>query len=145
MGRPSKRTKRRALVLLLSVALAGCSAPRPILYPNAHFHAVGKDGAEKDIEDCKAIAESAGATPSKGKAAEAGKDTAVGAGIGAAGGAVGGAVVGAAGKGAAIGAVSGGSIGLLRSLFKSSEPSSAFKSFVNHCLKERGYEPVGWE
>lgn len=135
----------RRVVVMLCIVLVGCSAPKPILYPNAHFQAVGKDGAAKDIEECKALAESAGATSGKGKVAEAGKSTAVGAGLGAAGGAVGGAVVGAAGSGAAIGAVSGGTLGLLRSLFKSSEPSTAFKAFVNHCLKERGYEPVGWE
>ncbi|MBI3604339.1 MAG: hypothetical protein HY205_07840 [Nitrospirae bacterium] len=135
----------RLTCALLVVGLTACSSPKPILYPNVHFQTVGQDGAAKDIEECKALAESAGATSGKGKVAEAGKSTAVGAGLGAAGGAVGGAVVGSAGSGAAIGAVSGGTLGLLRSLFKSSEPSTTFKAFVNHCLKERGYEPVGWE
>jgi len=69
----------------------------------------------------------------------------VGAGVGAAGGAVGGAVVGAAGSGSAIGAASGATMGLLRGLFSSPSPSQAYMRFVDRCLKERGYEPMGWE
>src|SRR5436309_3006240 len=65
--------------------------------------------------------------------------------VGAAGGAVGGAVVGAAGSGSAIGAASGATMGLLRGLFSSPKPSQAYMHFVDRCLKERGYEPMGWE
>jgi hypothetical protein len=24
-------------------------------------------------------------------------------------------------------------------------PSPAYRNFVDHCLRERGYDPVGWE
>jgi len=44
-----------------------------------------------------------------------------------------------------IGAASGATGGLLRGLFRKSPPSEAYKQFVNRCLKERGYDPVGWE
>ena len=69
----------------------------------------------------------------------------VGGAVGSAAGAVGGAVVGHAGRGAMIGAASGATAGFLRGLFRRSPPSNAYKQFVLRCLKERGYDPVGWE
>lgn len=78
----------RQFWLFLSCLLltSGCAAPKPILYPNAHFRQVGEFAAEQDIEDCAAMAKESWAIPSQ-----------------------------------------------------------AFKQFVNRCLQERGYEPVGWE
>ncbi|ADJ27084.1 glycine zipper family protein [Nitrosococcus watsonii] len=131
--------------LIIILAVTGCSGPRPILYPNNHFKEVGQEVAEQDIAECRAMAKAAGAMPGKGKVAGAAKNSAVGAGVGAASGAVGGAVIGAPGSGAAIGAASGAAAGLLRSLFGSSQPSQAYIAFVNQCLKERGYAPMGWE
>ncbi len=123
----------------------GCAAPRPILYPNAHLKQVGESAAVQDIEDCSAMAKEAGATPSQGKGGQVAGSTAAGGAIGSAAGAVGGAVVGHPGRGAMVGAASGATGGLLRGLFRKSPPSQAFKQFVNRCLQERGYEPVGWE
>jgi len=60
-------------------------------------------------------------------------------------GAAGGAVRGSPGTGAAVGAATGTTAGFLRGLFKAGEPSPVYKNFVNHCLRERGYEPVGWQ
>lgn len=134
-----------AVSLLIMLVLEGCSGPRPILYPNAHFEAVGSETVQRDIADCRNKAEAAGATRERGKGAKVAESTVVGAGVGAAGGAVGGAVVGAAGSGSAIGAASGATMGLLRGLFSSPRPSQAYMRFVDRCLKERGYEPMGWE
>jgi hypothetical protein len=58
---------------------------------------------------------------------------------------VGGAVVGHPGRGAMVGAASGATAGFLRGLFRRAPPSNAYKQFVQRCLKERGYDPVGWE
>lgn len=127
------------------VALPGCAGPKPILYPNTHLQAVGKEQAEADIADCRRLAEEAGAKPGHDKAGKVAGSTVAGGAIGAASGAVGGAVVGAAGRGSAIGAASGATAGLLRGLFSRPRPGQAYVSFVNRCLKERGYEPVGWE
>lgn len=91
------------------------------------------------------MAKEAGATPSRGKGGQVAGSTAAGGAIGSAAGAVGGAVVGHPGRGAMVGAASGATGGLLRGLFRKSPPSQAFKQFVNRCLQERGYEPVGWE
>jgi len=129
---------KTAIVLLTLLGLVACSGPRPILYPNAHLEAVGSDTAQRDIAECRHMAEAAGATPERGKGAKIAGSTVTGAGIGAAGGAVGGAVVGAAGSGSA-------TMGLLRGLFSSPKPSQAYMHFVDRCLKERGYEPMGWE
>ena len=135
--------------LLLPVSLlfliSGCAAPKPILYPNAHLKQVGETAAEQDIADCSAMAKEAGATPSQGKGGQVAGSTAAGGAIGSAAGAVGGAVVGHPGRGAMVGAAGGATGGLLRGLFRKSPPSQAFKQFVNRCLQERGYEPVGWE
>lgn len=135
----------RAVALLILLGLVACSGPKPILYPNTHLEAVGPDMAQHDISECRKMAEAAGATPERGKGEKIVGNTAVGAGVGAASGAAGGAVIGAAGSGSAIGAVSGAVAGLLRGLFRSPQPSQAHMRFVDRCLKERGYEPVGWE
>ncbi len=127
------------------MAALGCSGPKPILYPNDHYKQVGEDAAQRDIAECRQMAEVAGAKPEKGKAASGAGNVAGGAAVGAAGGAVGGAVVGAPGTGAAIGAASGATMGFLRWLFTAPKPSSAHVNFVNRCLQERGYEPMGWE
>ena len=125
--------------------MSGCAAPKPILYPNAHFRQVGESAAEQDIEDCSAMAKDAGASPSQGKSGQAAGSMAAGGAIGSAAGAVGGAVAGHPGRGAMVGAASGATGGLLRGLFRKAPPSQAFKQFVIRCLQERGYEPMGWE
>lgn len=133
------------LLVMTLLALSACSTPKPILYPNAYFQQVGEAGAEQDVEQCSAMAKEAGAKPGQGKAGQLAGGTVAGGAIGSAAGAVGGAVVGHPGRGAMVGAASGATGGLLRSLFRKSPPSEAYKQFVYRCLKERGYDPVGWE
>ena len=132
-----------------SLLLVACSTVHPVLYPNAHLQSVGKEVAAQDIEDCKKLAESAGAEEGSGKAGRVATRTAVGAGVGAASGAVGGAISGAAGRGSLIGAASGAVWGLLTSLFYTfvspSQPNQAYTNFVNRCLQEKGYEVTGWQ
>jgi len=143
-SRSSLMVKQSALVVLLVWFVAAC-APKPILYPNVHYKEVGKDVAERDIEECSAMAKDAGATSSQGKTGQLVGSTAAGGAIGSAGGAVGGAVIGHPGRGAMVGAASGATAGFLRGLFRRSPPSNAYKQFVNRCLNDRGYDPVGWE
>jgi hypothetical protein len=133
---------RIAAVLMLALTLPGCAASAPVLYPNAHLTRVGRPHAERDIAACKQLADQHVASGGAGTVAGS---TAVGGGAGAAIGAAGGAVRGSPGTGAAVGAATGATAGFLRGLFKASEPSPVYKNFVNHCLRERGYEPVGWQ
>ena len=137
----------RAVALLAAVALAGCaSGPKPILYPNERLNAVGQAQADQDIAECRDMAANAGASAGSGKAGQAAGSTAVGGAMGGATGAVGGAILGAPGTGAAVGAATGATAGLLRSMFSGGGgPSPAYRNFVDHCLRERGYEPVGWQ
>lgn len=137
--------RQLALSLVVGLLVSACSGPKPILYPNAHYQQVGEAGAEQDIAQCSEMAKDAGAKPSQGKAGQVAGRTAAGGVVGSAAGAVGGAVVGSPGRGAMVGAASGATAGFLRGLFRKSPSSEAYKQFVNRCLKERGYDPVGWE
>jgi Glycine-zipper domain len=147
MGDAMERACAAGLVSLL--LLAACSSAHPVLYPNTHLKSVGKQTADQDIEDCKQLAESAGADEGAGTGGRVATNTAAGAGIGAASGAVGGAIAGSAGTGSAIGAASGAVWGLLSSLFYAvtgpSHPNQAYTNFVNRCLQEKGYEVTGWQ
>ena len=136
---------RLTLVLLLGLAATGCAAPEPVLYPNAHLESVGTAAAERDIEECQARAEAYGASAKDGKAGKVAGSTAIGGAGGGAVGAAGGAVLGRPGRGAAVGAATGATAGLVRGLFKPREPSQVHKRFVEKCLRDRGYEPIGWD
>lgn len=137
-------------VVSLGLTLASCASQRPVLYPNEHLNKVGRQAADAAIAECMALAEqyvaSGGEMTQKG--AQVAKGTAGGAAIGAATGAVGGAISGDAGRGAAVGAATGATAGFLGSffgVFGASGPNSAYKGFVERCLRERGYDPIGWE
>jgi hypothetical protein len=136
----------KCLVLIGGLVVAGCaSAARPVLYPNAHLSTVGQAQADADIAECRRMAEAAGASAGSGQGEQAAHSGVVGGAIGGATGAAGGAVLGRPGTGAAVGAATGATAGVMRSLFKRSEPSQAYRGFVDRCLRERGYDPVGWE
>lgn len=129
---------------------AGCAAQRPLLYPNEQLKRVGSAVADHDIDDCMHEAENYVSSDSRttktvhGMATQSGTDAAVGAAAGAAGG----AIVGRAGTGAAVGAAGGGAAGATRGLIHGltgkENPSPVFKNFVNRCLRDKGYDPIGW-
>jgi len=132
------------LPVLLLISVIGCSARRPVLYPNERLASVGSDVAEQDVDECMRRAENY--VPRRGGDGEdVARSTAMGAGTGAAAGAVGGAIWGNPGRGAATGAASGATAGLLHGLFRKRQPSTAYKNFVARCLGEKGYEVIGWQ
>lgn len=136
--------------IALLIPLSACATARPILYPNGHLRTVGNVTADQDISQCMAEADeyiSSGGENAQ-KTRNVAKGTAVGAATGAATGAVGGAITGSAGTGAAVGAATGATAGLLGSffgIFGDSGPSPAYQRFVERCLQERGYDPIGWD
>ena len=138
---------RMTAAVLAVVALgAGCAHYQsPVLYPNAKLQEAGKAQVEAEIAACRSLADdyvSSGAATAK----EIGKDVAVGGVGGAAIGAVGGAVSGGgAGLGAAVGAAVGATAGVVTGAARSIEPSPTYKSFVDRCLQERGYQVIGWQ
>lgn len=140
MRRPLTFVSASAGLLLL----AGCAAPSPVLYPNDVLQQVGQAQADRDIAACKDMAEAAGADAAPDQAGRTARNTAVGGAAGGATGAVGGAILGSAGRGAAVGAATGATAGLMRSIFSQPKPSSAYMNFVDRCLRDKGYDPVGW-
>ena len=141
-----KSARLLAMGLVVS-GLVACASTRPVLYPNTHYLSVGKNVAERDIEDCIQLAKAAGAKESGGRSGNVASSTVIGGGAGAASGAVGGAITGSPGTGAMVGAASGATYGFLRSILspaRSSQPNPAFANFVNRCLQEKGYEVTGW-
>ena len=131
--------------MVVALGLGCAHSQSPVLYPNAKLETAGKAQAEADIAHCRQRADeyvSSGAATAK----EVGKDTAVGGAGGAAVGAVAGAVSGGgAGRGAAIGAATGATAGAVHGAVKSSGPSPIYKNFVDRCLREKGYEVIGWQ
>jgi outer membrane lipoprotein SlyB len=125
------------------VSSPACAAKRPVLSPNERFEAVGAAAAQQDIDDCLQKGAAAGYTSnSRGKVAGS---TAVGAAAGAAVGAAMGAAAGRAGTGAAMGAAGGGTGDLIRGIFSSRDLDPVQRRFVDQCLKEKGYEVIGWQ
>lgn len=140
-GRRHRRCAAGWLWVLVGVVW-GCAAQRPVLYPNHQLTMAGQAVAETDIDHCLALAEEYGAHASAG--GEVAKDTATGAAVGGASGAAVGAVLGDFGKGAAAGAAGGAAGALTRSVIRSGEPDATFRRFVEKCLRDKGYEPIGW-
>jgi hypothetical protein len=131
------------LVVGLVMSSLACAATRPVLYPNERLQAVGEAAARQDIDDCLRRAAAAGHTTDPG--GKVAGTTAVGAAAGAAVGAAVGAVAGRAGAGAAMGAAGGGTGGLIRGLGRSRNLNPVQRRSVDQCLKEKGYEVIGWQ
>jgi hypothetical protein len=131
----------RCLAVASIAALAlGCAA-RPVLYPNAHRAEVGATAAEADVAECLALARSAGSEAGRGR--EVARKTFGGAAFGAITGVVVGAITGNPGRGAAIGGAGGGTAGLLHGI-GGPRPDEITRRFTERCLRDRGYDPVGW-
>jgi outer membrane lipoprotein SlyB len=130
-----------ALVLMLA---ACATAQRPVLYPNTKLKRVGNEVAQWDIDDCMQLAEQHGVSPGRGEKVVrgAGGGAAVGGATGAVAGAIGGRnVADSAVRGAAI----GGTAGAVGGAVRSDRPSEPYRGFVQRCLRERGYDVIGWQ
>ena len=136
-------------IFVMSVCMA-CASKRPALYPNEQLRRVGSATADRDVDDCMRLAADYVSSNGRfGKTAEGiVTESGTSAAIGAAAGAAGGAIVGRAGTGAAVGAAGAGAAGVTRGLIHGvtsrPKPSPTYKNFVNRCLREKGYEPIGW-
>lgn len=139
------------MLALAGAAVATGCARRPVLYPNATLEEGGRAAAEREIDRCVALAREAraGGAQARDVARDTAEETVVGGAAGGAAGAVAGAIGGGgAGHGAAVGAASGaawsGVSALVRGLFGGREPDPIEQRYVERCLRERGYEPIGW-
>ncbi len=144
---------RRVVLLAISLALASCASrgpdsptAKPVLYPNAAFNRVGEVQAQNEVAACHSRASAAGLRPegSSQMAQRAGEGAAV-AGVASAIGAL---VFGRGAEGmlraGAGGAAIGGAAGATQAAVRGGQPNSVYRSFVQRCLGEKGFDVIGW-
>jgi hypothetical protein len=134
------RTRAGVGCAMALAAVAMACAAKPVLYPNAHLQRVGSEVAQYEIAECLRLARQE--VPSD-EGRDAAERTAKGGAVGGATGAAVGAVVGSAGRGAAAGAAGGATRGFMGWLF-GPRPDALERSYTEACLRERGYQPIGW-
>ncbi|HEB96327.1 MAG TPA: hypothetical protein ENI96_07840 [Sedimenticola thiotaurini] len=130
------------LALLLLGACSG-SPKRPVFYPNAHSRSVDRAQMDRDIDLCMAQARDAGVQQNKD--GEVGRKAVGGAAIGGVSAGAWGLVRGDAGERALAGALAGAAGGGVAGALDSTRLNPTFKRFVERCLRDRGYEVIGWE
>lgn len=133
--------------LLVGCAATGPSSPsaRPVFYPNATLNRVGNAQAQSDSDQCMNNAREAGLTPEE-KDNAVGRGAAKGAAVGGVAGAVGALVRGHPERALEVGAEGaavGGSAGAVAGAFHE-KPSGTFRHYVQRCLKDKGYDVIGW-
>jgi outer membrane lipoprotein SlyB len=139
-----KKSLSGPVAAVIALALVGCAAQRPVLYPNAKLKQVGEASARRDVDDCIRQAEDFGARHGGSEKAvrQGGSGAVIGGVTGAVAGAVGRGNVGErAVQGAAVGGAAAGTHGAIHS----DEPGALHKNFVQRCLRDRGYEVIGWQ
>lgn len=133
------------LLILAMLTVSGCAgSKRPVLYPNQQLYTVGQSQADADIDACMWAAEAAGANAGRGR--ELAGNTAKAGAVGGATGAVVGAISSSSsvGRGAAIGGAGAATAALVGGAFKASKPTQIYMRFVDQCLRDKGYQPIGW-
>ena len=131
------------LVPAAVIALAACAtAQRPVLYPNAQLRSAGEANARRDIDQCMRMAEESGVSQSNNQVVKRGTE---GAAVGAAASGVGTLIRGGSvGAGAAAGAAVGGAAGAVHGAFHN-DANPTYRNFVQRCLRDRGYDVIGWQ
>ena len=130
-------------LLAISLLVGACAKKRPVLYPNLTSQTAGANVAMADIDACIQLAADHGHETDAGK--NMAVSTAKGATTGAVVGGAVGAVTGRPGRGAAAGAAGGGAGGLMTGVWKSGDPDNIERRFVEQCLRDKGYQVIGWK
>jgi outer membrane lipoprotein SlyB len=138
-----------ALSLLAGCATSGAGggAGQPVLYPNATLQRVGDAQGRAEVQSCMARARAAGLGPvqSSNEVARRAGEGAATAGVASAIGAL---ITGRGGEGllraGAVGAAVGGSAGAVSGAFHNDRPNPVYRSFVQRCLGEKGFDVIGW-
>ncbi|WP_027178749.1 hypothetical protein [Maridesulfovibrio bastinii] len=132
------------IVMLAAILIfsAGCAQKKPVLYHNAHYNNTSPEQRDKDINYCIEQGKTNIGESSRGK-------TSLKSGIKGSviGGAVGlgiGIITGSPGTSTAAGALGGGAGGAASGAFDDSG-DALFRRYVNRCLQDKGYEPIGWK
>ena len=136
------RTSRVYAVILSAAVLCGCAAPRVALYPDERYKSLPKETVEKDIAECDA---QAAQYVKANKAKLVARKTGAGAFFGAFLGVVFGAFTGDYGLAISDGAAVGAAAGLAHGAIEANSPEGVHRRFVEYCLMEKGYKPMGWK
>ena len=136
------------LLILDGCAATGSrsSAVEPVLYPNDTLKRVGEAQGQMDAQACTGSAEAAGLTPNE-KSDEIERRAGEGAAIGGVASTVGALIRGGtqgALRAAATGAALGGSAGAVSGAFHNNRPNATYRSFVQRCLRDKGFDVIGW-
>jgi uncharacterized membrane protein len=140
-----QRAVRTPAIICLALLLGACAGTgkRPVFYPNAHLDDVGLAAAQYDIDECMNKASAHGVA--KNKDGQVAEKAAKGAVLGGIGSAAWGLVRGDAGERALAGAAAGAATGAAAGGFESAQLNPTFQRFVERCLREQGYDVIGWE
>ncbi len=129
--------KKIIVLSLAALFLSGCASV-PQFYPNARYDQVGKKGAKEDIKNCTQKADEYLESPEVKKTLKgAGTGALIGGAVGIVSGLFSGNVVTSGAEGAAIGGTAGGVAGAL-------SPDQVRKNFIDKCLRDKGYDVIGW-
>ncbi|MDJ0865738.1 MAG: hypothetical protein QNK03_06495 [Myxococcota bacterium] len=126
-----------------SLLLAGCRKPHVVFYRNSYYEKMGHEQAQADFRACLAEAEAAGTEA--GKAAEVARQAGEGAVTGAAVGGVVGSIRGRPGQSAAAGAAGAATFAIVRGALRWRDLNPVTRRYVEICLRNQGYQPVGWK
>ncbi|MBT5032481.1 MAG: hypothetical protein HOM55_09335 [Proteobacteria bacterium] len=144
-GSMFSRASYIALASLATLVIAGCSsAPsNPVLYPNNTYVNAGRVQADADIEQCMQMATNQGVkTTADGKILE---QSASGAAVAGASAGAWGIVRGDFGERLLAGAAAGAAGGAVNGMIHSNRTNPVFKNFTTRCLRNKGYEVIGWQ
>jgi outer membrane lipoprotein SlyB len=126
---------------------SGSAAAQPVLYPNATLQRVGDGQGRAEVQACLSRARAAGLGPMQGSN-EVGRRAGEGAATAGVASAIGALITGRGGEGmlraGAVGAAVGGSAGAVSGAFHNDRPNPTYRSFVQRCLGEKGFDVIGW-
>lgn len=124
--------------------MTACGAKRPVFYPNAHLYQVGRTQSRMDMDHCMDEARHYGIDDGIGR--EVGRRAIRGAVVaGATSAAVAAIWGGHVARAAGAGAVGGATAGAISGAFDAGDPDGVFKRYVERCLRNKGYDVIGWQ
>ena len=147
-------TRLFPLAAIALLGLAGCASSgegsasaRPVLYPNATLGRVGDAQGRMEVNACLSRAQASGLSPSQ-NTNEVGRRAGEGAATAGVASVVGALITGRGSEGVlragAAGAAIGGSAGAVSGAFHNDRPNGVYRSFVQRCLSEKGFDVIGW-
>ncbi len=135
--------KSLSLCLLL-LALSSCATKdsNPNFYPNEYYKKTSQDKLQRDVVECKDLANHH--VPKGSKWKDVGGTAVESTALGTAAGALGGAIVGNTGRGVGVGAATGALYGIYNGMKNSAKEDPNWQKFVEQCLADKGYKIYGW-